>query len=274
MYPNMASVPPPLSPRQENAIFADLATLCVSPGYIHAIAFFCFRDHVVTFGDALRGEDYAKLFSFDRLIRTEISTLTGLMLRAPRDLTRPDEKTLQHYLERTEALLKELHEVLNEPGKAAMIAAMADPTKSTNPFTDAATLREPIFYGAESAFSSQYRDLSVLKYGRDDPWLLTNKGFSAEQAQRVVAAISDFLSDNLLATLKSLKGVPPEQWTMLPGFEFTTADVMTRSGLDLATVNAVLVAFCFPDDGNPTFTALHEFNSANAFPIIKGAHDK
>jgi len=55
------------SPRQEIAIFADLAALCVSPGYSHAIAYFCFRDHVVAFGDTLRSEDYARLFSFDRL---------------------------------------------------------------------------------------------------------------------------------------------------------------------------------------------------------------
>jgi hypothetical protein len=44
--------------------------------------------------------------------------------------------------------------------------------------------------------------------------------------------------------------------------------------LGLATVEAVLAAFCFPDDGNPTFTALHEFNAANAFPILKGEDGK
>ncbi len=266
----MDSVSPSILPRPEQTIFDDLAALCVSPGYIHAIAHFSFRDHVIGFGDVLRGEDYAKLFSFDRLIRTEISTLIGLMLRAQRDLTLPDQKTFQQYLERTEALLKELHEALNEPAKAALTAAMADPTGSTNPFTGAALLREPIFYGAESAYASQYRDLSVLKYGRDDTWLTTNKGFSAEEAQKVITAVSAFLSDNLLKTIKGLKGLPPEQWTMMGGFEFMAADVVTGSELGLATVDAVLAAFCFPDDGNPTFTALHEFNAANAFPILKG----
>ena len=73
----MSSASPALSLRPEQAIFDDLAALCVSPGYIHAIAHFCFRDHVIGFGDVLRGEDYAKLFSFDRSIRTEISTLIG-----------------------------------------------------------------------------------------------------------------------------------------------------------------------------------------------------
>src|SRR5262249_386628 len=152
------------------------------------------------------------------LIRTEISTLIGLMLKAPRDLKRPDEKTLGHYIERTEALLKELHGALNEPGKAAMIAAMADPSKSANPFTSVAALREPIFYGAESAYVSQYRDLSALKYGRDDAWLTTNKGFSAIEAKNVVAAICEFLNDNLVKTHANLSAGSPEQRTMLGGF--------------------------------------------------------
>ena len=68
--------------RSEKDIFNDLAALCASPGYVHAIAYFCYRDHVVGFGDELKAEDYSKLFSMDRLIRTEISTLIGLMLRA------------------------------------------------------------------------------------------------------------------------------------------------------------------------------------------------
>jgi hypothetical protein len=259
----------PFSPRAEQDIFDDLASLCVSPGYVHAIAFFCFRDQVVGYGDVLRGKDYAKLFSFDRLIRTEISTLIGLMLRAPRDLLRPDEKTLQQYLERTEALLKELHQQLNEPGRAALTAAIADPMKSSNPFTDAETLREPIFYAAESAFSSQYRDLSVLKYEKDDAWLTTNKGFSAAQAKIVISAISDFLNNKLLKHLDDQRRVRPDQWTLLGGFEFTAADLANQSGLGIATVAAVLAAFCFPDDRNLTFTALNEFNAANAFPIIK-----
>ncbi|MBB5048510.1 hypothetical protein HNR60_003277 [Rhodopseudomonas rhenobacensis] len=274
LVPSMVPLPPTSAPRLEHDIFNDLVSLCSSAGYIHAIAHFCFRDHVVGFGDELQGEDYAKLFSFDRLIRTEIATLIGLMLRAPRDITLPDQKLLAQYIERTEALLKEMHAALNELGKATLTAAMADPTRSANPFTSAAMLREPIFYGAESAYTSQYRDLSVLKYGRDDAWLTKNKGFSVAEAKRVVAAICDFLNENMVTTLKNLKGVPPTQRTMLGGFEFSVADIVTKSGLSVDKVNAVVTAFSFPDNGNPTFTALHEFNAANAFPILKGEDQK
>ena len=193
--------------RSEQEIFNGLAALCVSPGYAHAIAYLCFRDHVVSYGDALKGEDYAKLFASDRLIRTEISTLIGLMVRAPRDLTIPDIKTLESFIERTETLLKELHDCLNEPAKAELRKAFADPgnPKDFNPFANAAALREPIFYGAESAYSFQYRDLSVGKYARDEEWLKKHKGFTPKEARKVVAVLNEFLSDNLLKTLKNMK---------------------------------------------------------------------
>jgi hypothetical protein len=75
--------------RTEQEIFDELAALCASQGYAHAIAFLCFRDNIVGYKDELRGEDYAKLFSLERLIRTEISTLIGLMARAPIDYALP-----------------------------------------------------------------------------------------------------------------------------------------------------------------------------------------
>ncbi|MGF1630204.1 MAG: YecA family protein [Kiloniellaceae bacterium] len=261
--------------RAEQEIFNDLAALCASPGYAHAIAYFCFRDHVVGYGDSLKGADYAKLFSFERLIRTEISTLVGLMVRALRDLTMPDTKTLESYIERTDTLLKELHEALNEPAKTELQKAFADPdrAKEFNPFANAAALREPIFYGAESAYSFQYRDLSVEKYARDEEWLRKQKGFTPKDARNVVVAICQFLNDKLLETLKGMKGRPPDQWSVLAGFQFTVADITAKSGLPEATVKAVVDAFTCPEDGNPAFTSLNEFNASNAFPILKANGD-
>ena len=135
-------------------------------------------------------------------------------------------------------------------------------------------MRGPIFYAAESAFSSQYRDLAVRKYARDEDWLRKHKNFSADEGNRTVGAINESLNENLLATLKTLKSTPLDQWTFLGGFTFTADDIAKKSGLPLRTVEAVLAAFQFPDDGNPTFTSLHDFNAANAYPIIKGDGDK
>ena len=44
-------------------------------------------------------------------------------------------------------------------------------------FRQGDVLREAIFYSGDSAYSFQYRDFAPKKYGRDDAWLETHKGF-------------------------------------------------------------------------------------------------
>jgi hypothetical protein len=151
-------------------------------------------------------------------------------------------------------------------------AALGDSTAS--PFTSADAMREPIFYGAESAYSFQYRDLSNRKYALDVDWLERNKGFSIEQARIAVNAILGFFSTHLRATLLGLRALPPDQWTLLNGFTFALADIRDTSGLLAATVRKVLEAFTFAGDGNPTFTALQEFNAINAFPLLRIGDDR
>src|SRR6266508_1907433 len=101
--------------RKEEEVFADLAELCTSDGYVHAIAYLSFRDNFVPYSSELTTKDLEPLFSPKRLIRTEIATLIGLLVRQPISYVLPSPGTLQHYIERTEALLEELHRVLIEP---------------------------------------------------------------------------------------------------------------------------------------------------------------
>jgi predicted DNA-binding protein with PD1-like motif len=100
--------------REEQQIFDDLEALCASPGYMHAIAYFCFRDSIIRYKDELSAEDMRYLFSENRLIRTEISTLLGLTIKHDLDYTLPSEKVLQLYLDRTEELLEEMHRAIND----------------------------------------------------------------------------------------------------------------------------------------------------------------
>jgi hypothetical protein len=262
--------------RSEQEIFDELAALCASPGYAHAIAYFCYRDHFVGFADELKPEDYPNLFSTERLIRTEISTLIGLMLRGPRDLNLPEPKALEAYVAQTEVLLNELHQALQQPMRAELEAAFADRATTTrvDPFAKAAAMREPIFYGAESAWGSQYRDFAVQRYARDADWLQKNKGFTPEEGKKIIAAINDFLNGSILATLKAMKTLPPERWTVLDGFQFTAAAISAKSGLPSEKVQAVITAFSNPEDGNPTFTSLNAFNASNAYPILKADGEK
>jgi hypothetical protein len=94
--------------------------------------------------------------------------------------------------------------------RAELEAAFADRATTTrvDPFAKAAAMREPIFYGAESAWGSQYRDFAVQRYARDADWLQKNKGFTPEEGKKIIAAINDFLNGSILATLKAMKTLP------------------------------------------------------------------
>ena len=255
--------------RSEQEIFDELAGLCSSPGYAHAIAYLCFRDNTIRYSGEMKPEDMQHHFSRSRLIRTETSTLIGLMLKHPIDYTLPPPPVLEKYIDSTEALLEEIHHAMS-----ASFWQDIDPTKVAeagfNPVTSGAALREPIFYGGESAYSFQYRDFSPAKYANDAPWLIANKGFSIQDARNVVLAVSRLQEERAISVMRALQGTPQETWTFLPGYAFSVQDVADYGHLDPAIVDKVLSAFAVPPGAhNEQFNALHDFNIANACPLIR-----
>jgi hypothetical protein len=145
---------------------------------------------------------------------------------------------------------------------------IADP--DFNLFTRGDVLREAIFYGGESAYSFQYRDISLRKYAADDEWLMSNKGFSIQEARDVVHAIGRLQEEKLMSTLQGLRRISPAEWTILPGYTFGVRDVAEVSGIDESTIEAVLSAFVLPvDERNQNFFSLHDFNAANATPLLR-----
>jgi hypothetical protein len=95
--------------RSEQEVFFDLETICCRPGYVHVVAYFCFRDNVILYEGDLKKADMRKMFSSSRLIRTEINTLLGLMIKADIDWNLPEPKIVREYMDATERLLEELH---------------------------------------------------------------------------------------------------------------------------------------------------------------------
>lgn len=176
--------------QQEQDIFDELAQLCTSSGYIHAIAFLCFSNNVVMFDDEPTTDELAKIYSNERLIRTEISTLVGLMLKKEIDYTIPKPIILQKYIEDTHRLLKELHQAIIAPSKDIFIDILQN-NRDENPFTKGVFLRESIFYAAESAYDFQYLDLFVKKYKNDNKWFFENKNFEVENIQILLKCIVD-----------------------------------------------------------------------------------
>lgn len=258
--------------RQEQEIFDDLAKICASPGFIHVIAYVCFRDNIVGFNKEMTVDDMRKLFSANRLIRTEITTLIGLLVKHELDLSVPDPETFERLLNSAEKLLEEIHQAVTGAIWADLFAKGIE--EKPNPLSSGKALREPIFYGGESAYSFQYRDFAPLKYRRDDEWLQVNKGFSIQTARDIALAIGQIQEEKILSTLRSLRKIHPSNWTLLPGFVFTIDEIALRSGINRDSVKSVLDAFALPNtERNGKFSALYDFNVVAAYPLLRLADD-
>ncbi len=183
------------------------------------------------------------MFSADRLIRTEISTLIGLMIQGEMDWRMPPPHVVQEQMDLTDALLKELHQTFlpSIPGAIAELAKAPD--KGLEPLGRGEFLREAIFYGGESAYSFQYRDFAPIKYAADDSWLDANRGFSIFDARTIAQAIGRLQQDKLMNTVAHMATIPPERWCILHGYTFSVEEVAAASGIAEPTVEAVLNAF-------------------------------
>ena len=260
--------------RTESQVFTDLAELCKEPGYVHVIAYFCFRDSVIAAsgtGD-LAADDVSWMYSTDRLIRTEVATLIGLMVKAEIDLSIPPPNVFQKLVNRTEALLEELHQCLSLEFMNILEAQGPD----SNPFTVGSVLRESIFYNGEAAYIFQYRELSIPKYKQDNDWLETTQGFSIEDAQAVVRAIQSIQNRRFPEALRSLMDAHPQERTILSAFKVSTSEIEEVAGLPPERVTKILQVFSLVPgpDTNADFRELSDFNAVCARPLIEIAQDR
>ena len=141
-------------------------------------------------------------FGSDRLIRTEISTLVGLMVKAPViDFTLPGREVLKSYVDRSDALLAELHEAMSAAGfKPAEWKQMAD--SGANPFRQGECMRGGDFlFRATRRTAFSIGTLRPRNTGRDDAWLETHKGFSIAEARQVTDTVGRLQNDKLAACL-------------------------------------------------------------------------
>jgi hypothetical protein len=255
--------------RTEQEMFAELETLCTSPGYVHAIAFFCFRDTLVGYQNEMTAEDMHNMYAPERLARTEVSTLIGLMLKAEIDWDSGTPELNEQYISRTQELLEEIHQLLGHEmlgglGIEEVLESRIDPFDSGTAF------REPIFYSGETAYSFQYRDLAARRYAEDDNWLKSHKGFPNKIARDVVNALERLRIKKLTAVLNEVRKSWPASWSLLPGFLFRADEISRDAGIDESIVNRVLLAFSVrEDEKNRDFKSLNDFNVANATPLLR-----
>lgn len=252
--------------RPEAVVFADLAALAVQPGYVHAVAQICLRDNLVAYKGEYKASDLSHMFNSERLIRTEITTLLGLMMRQPLDLTVPTVETMQTYVSRTDELMKELHDALSRPMIELMFEKISDGGDPSD-LWGGSVMREPIFYGTESAYVFQYRDFFLEKHSPDDSWLQKNKGFTSAQAQRVARTMCSLMDERATATFAKIRQgeqLPP---SVLYHFEFTPEEIAQRSSQSIEVVQAVFMALTLTT-GNSLFNELGDFNAVAATPLL------
>lgn len=269
---------PTVTGRSEQEVFDDLEELCASQGYLHVLALLSLRDNMVGFAGHLTTDDMATSYASGRTVRTEFSTLLGLVLKHPIDTTRPAPLDLHNLATRTRALLDELHECLGRPMLRAIVASHARrqeglPFDEGDVFARGDVMREPIFYGGESAYSFQYRAFALERYAADEPWLRANKGFGIGDAHAVATALSTLATAKLTRLLHSAARAKTGAPDVLPGFCFSLDEVVAEAGTTPAAAQSVLAAFAASEPPtNAGFASLGDFNVANATPILRLAN--
>lgn len=222
----------------------------------------------------MNAKDMEHLFTRDRLIRTETSTLIGLMLKKEIKYTLPAQQTLELYIQRTESLLNELHQSMSS-GFWENIDKSKIHDKDYNPFATGSVLREPIFYGGESAYTFQYSELALSKYQNDNTWLIEKKGFSIQEAHIAICAVLKLQNEKAVSNIKLLAVTQPEDQTFLPSKTFSAQEVADFSHLNLDVVTRILKSFAVsPETRNIDFNSLNDFNIANACPLICTPDDR
>ena len=244
--------------RTESAVFEDLKALSRSPGYAHAIAVYCMRaDMVRSSDDRLTADALAEPST--GLTRREIDTLIGLVVQSDLDLQMPKPSVTRKRMRATDRLMGELQETIGRPLDRFLAARGKD-------FGEA--LREPIIYGPEPAYETQYLDLAIERYSEDDGWLRRNVGFAIRTAVAVAKTVVEVRSSRMEFVLRGARKIKPGRRDLLAAFVVRVDEIAEESGLEPEVVRAVLEAFtlCGRNEG---FASASDFNAIVAAPFIR-----
>lgn len=256
--------------RNELEVFRDLEQLCRKSGYIHVIAYFCLRDNVFLWDENINNEDIInQQYNQNRLLRTEISTLIGLMCKHSINLQISSDADIENMIEKTEVLLEELHRSIFNIKDMFKFDEYGNLDSSFNPLSQGSFLREPIFYGGESAYDFQYKELSKIKYQKDEDWFIKQKGYSLEQLFSIIDGIEKLQLMKLEFFGKGIDKLIDRPIFPLDIFIFNIDEIVSilNDKIDHKTIKKVIESFVDLNDYN--FNSLDDFNPKNAYPIIQ-----
>ena len=152
----------------EKRKFQELEALCSRGGFIHAFSYLCRRDCTFGYQGGVTGDSLGHFYSPERLIRTELSILYGLMQKSGFNTAAISDEEARDWSQEAEKLLAEVHEVFKASAyqrftKENMKLSMEDF------FSQEDIIREYVFYSAEQAF-----DFSLLSLPEKDTVITYN----------------------------------------------------------------------------------------------------
>ncbi|MFJ5392940.1 SEC-C metal-binding domain-containing protein [Pectobacterium sp. CHL-2024] len=238
--------------KTEAEVFSELESLCTSHGFIHGLALLSCMNNITPYEGELGSKDMQHLYEKERLIRTEISTVAGLLLKSEINTNYPGRDVLSKLCEDVNASLAVLH--------SAMFSAEKDDDY------DNTMIKESIFYAAESSYDFQYLDMAEEKYSLDDSWFLENMGFTCVDMVSVGRCIESIMGRRISDFLRGGQGILNDQ--VLNAYELPIDQIATETGIDDIKVRTIVDLFSSNELSNENFQGVSDFNIFNARPII------
>ena len=248
-------------------IFARLEELTQESGFIYS-----FLVMVESF-QWMSTDEVADINWDERPNQAELSLLLGLLVKQPLRLDEfPSEETIVEQVHRAIELLREMHQALfaltlsrNSPGTDLQdhIAELME--KYEDHMNSGAGMVEPIFYGGEGAYDSQYLEMASKRYATDERWIQENIGCSIE-------AFIEIANDLQQLTRERLQDIET-------GLTFaerceTILSIMTFSRDDFPKTSSQSFE-CFinafssvPGDINDNFNSIADYNAVISRPIL------
>ena len=147
--------------------------------------------------------DLQNLNPYERVSTKEAALLLGYWVQNNSSLEDTPEniEELLHMKKHTYKLLEDLHFAMNAPCLEYIKQNMEkqekgeslDDTKDI--FGKAASMREAIFYAADSIYDYEYMKFLGAKYKYDAGWLQNNRGFVVEEVKNIAFRIKHILSE-------------------------------------------------------------------------------
>ncbi|MFV0291810.1 MAG: hypothetical protein ACK5II_00695 [Paracoccus sp. (in: a-proteobacteria)] len=255
----------------EQQVLQKIKALCAKPGYIHALAAvviesvtFLYDSHV-----GFRGSDIADASERDWLNKNEINVLVGYWVQTDRDRTPLNQETISDYAGQTKKLMAQLHDCMKDAIMQRFDLKKIQ-NENFNPLMTDEAIREAVFYSAESAYTSQYRDFSAKRYSRDAAWMQAQFGFDIYEAVELFRLIQSLRTGLISAFLNVKRMESNSELSPLTGLLLPLDLIIENSSFDGEKVNKIIDKFTLRfSEKNTEFRSLSDTNLAAVFPFFE-----